>query len=129
MQTYSPLWKKTCVRQVVLDKWFPLVTCRRGGQSQVPTEGRCSKVGEGEGDRRGPAGDRAGGWLQVGDSVATAASGLRGCAGLPSHVPTDGCSRNDAAPAGPSSTSESTWVSTLALWAERLGWAPSESER
>ena len=24
LHTYSPLLKKTCVRQVVLDKWFPL---------------------------------------------------------------------------------------------------------
>ena len=25
LQIYSPLLKKTCVRQVVLDKWFPLI--------------------------------------------------------------------------------------------------------
>ena len=28
LQNYSPLLKKTCVRQVVLDKWFPLRTLK-----------------------------------------------------------------------------------------------------
>ena len=36
MPKYSPLLKKTCVRQVVLDKWFPLNRhreCIRGGEN------------------------------------------------------------------------------------------------
>ena len=32
---YSPLLKKTCVRQVVLDKWFPLILARADDEGGV----------------------------------------------------------------------------------------------
>ena len=32
IQHYSPLLKKRCVRQVMLDKWFPMITTRNFGE-------------------------------------------------------------------------------------------------
>ena len=47
---YSPLLKKTCVRQVVLDKWFPLslgVTWDKV-HGQPPTNGRQGSIVRGQ---------------------------------------------------------------------------------
>ena len=37
LQKYSPCLRKTCVRQVVLDKWFPLSVA--GNRSKMEAEG------------------------------------------------------------------------------------------
>ena len=51
---YSPLLKKTCVRQVVLDKWFPLIL------AHASVDPRRRRAGGGEGDTFREDGDRVG---------------------------------------------------------------------